>query len=279
MAEQPEDKPVPETGADLPFGEELRRQREMRDVSVREISETTKISTRFLEAIETGDLSSLPAPVFTRGFIREYATYLGLDPEDIVDRYMSVVAREERKREHEEEEMRDRISGRLPVGPGTPAFKWIVIAIVALVVLGAGIWLATSGETDPGTVPAEQAASEESSEPVAPEPATDTAATVADSIQMILTASSDSWIDLQVDDQPPTDFTLQAGGSRTFEAESRILIRTVGNAGGVTVELNGMQARPLGRTNQVVRNVEYDLARVNEMLQQTAVAPAENRSE
>lgn len=280
MAEEQRDKPVPETGADVPFGEELRRQREMRDVSIREISDSTKISTRFLEAIETGDLSSLPAPVFTRGFIREYATYLGLDSEDIVDRYMSVVEREEKKREHEEEEMQDRISGRFPIGPGTPAFKWIVIAVIAIVILGAAIWyFATGGETDPATVPAEQSAAEEPPEPVAPEQVADTAAAVADSIRMTLTATSDSWIDLQVDDQPPTDFTLQSGSSRTFEAENRILFRTVGNAGGVKVELNGMEIGPLGRPNQVVRDIEYDLARVNEMLQQPAVAPAENRSE
>lgn len=252
----------------------------MRDVSIREISETTKISTRFLEAIETGDFSSLPAPVFTRGFIREYATYLGLDPEDIVDRYMSVVEREEREREHEEEEMRDRISGRLPIGPGTSAFKWIVGAAIAIVILGAGFYFLTAtGKGEPEPVPEEQAEAEESAGIAEPEPPTDTAAATAESIRMTLSASSDSWIDLQVDEQPPTDFTLQAGGTRTFEAEEKIVIRTVGNAGGVSVELNGMQIGPLGRNNQVIRNVEYDLATVNEMLQQQSAAPAENQRE
>src|ERR1700737_3781497 len=60
------------------FGEELRREREIRGISLKEISDATKISKRFLEAIERNDHKTLPAPVFTRGFVREYSRYLGL---------------------------------------------------------------------------------------------------------------------------------------------------------------------------------------------------------
>src|SRR5687767_8244994 len=69
------------------FGEELRREREIRGISLKEIADATKISTRFLDAIERNDHKTLPAPVFTRGFVREYARYLGLSTEDIVNRY------------------------------------------------------------------------------------------------------------------------------------------------------------------------------------------------
>src|SRR3989442_2022902 len=69
------------------FGEELRREREIRGISLKEISDATKISKRFLEAIERNDHRTLPAPVFTRGFVREYARYLGLNAEEIVNRY------------------------------------------------------------------------------------------------------------------------------------------------------------------------------------------------
>src|SRR5713226_3361691 len=69
------------------FGEELRREREIRGISLKEISDATKISKRFLEAIERNDHKTLPAPVFTRGFVREYARYLGLNAEEIVNRY------------------------------------------------------------------------------------------------------------------------------------------------------------------------------------------------
>src|SRR5713226_10498377 len=69
------------------FGEELRREREIRGISLKEIADATKISKRFLEAIERNDHRTLPAPVFTRGFVREYARYLGLNAEEMVSRY------------------------------------------------------------------------------------------------------------------------------------------------------------------------------------------------
>jgi cytoskeleton protein RodZ len=66
------------------FGENLRREREMRGVSLDEISFATKISLRFLEAIEREDFSKLPGGIFSRSFIRTYARYLGLDEDRVV---------------------------------------------------------------------------------------------------------------------------------------------------------------------------------------------------
>jgi len=71
---------------DLTFGEELRRERLVREVSLEEISASTKISIRLLTALEASDVAKLPAPVFTRGFIRAYARHLGLDPDEKVTR-------------------------------------------------------------------------------------------------------------------------------------------------------------------------------------------------
>jgi cytoskeletal protein RodZ len=78
------------------FGEELRREREIRGISLKEISDATKISKRFLEAIERNDHRTLPAPVFTRGFVREYSRYLGLNAEEIVNRYNFAAAGDDR---------------------------------------------------------------------------------------------------------------------------------------------------------------------------------------
>src|SRR5215510_8037630 len=78
------------------FGEELRREREIRGISLKEIADATKISKRFLEAIEKNDHRTLPAPVFTRGFVREYARYLGLNADDMVNRYNFAAAGDDR---------------------------------------------------------------------------------------------------------------------------------------------------------------------------------------
>ena len=66
------------------FGENLRRERELRGVSLREIADNTKISIRFLEALEEDRVDVLPGGLFPRSFVRQYATFVGLDPDRTV---------------------------------------------------------------------------------------------------------------------------------------------------------------------------------------------------
>jgi cytoskeletal protein RodZ len=70
-----------------PFGEHLKREREMRGVTLEEISASTRISTRFLEALENEHWDELPGGVFNRGFIRSVARFLGLDEDALVAEY------------------------------------------------------------------------------------------------------------------------------------------------------------------------------------------------
>src|ERR1700686_1874084 len=70
-----------------PFGDHLKREREMRGVSLEEISAATRISTRFLEALESDQWDQLPGGVFNRGFIRSIARFLGLDEDSLVAEY------------------------------------------------------------------------------------------------------------------------------------------------------------------------------------------------
>lgn len=66
------------------FGEKMRREREMRGVSLEEISASTKIGTRSLKALEEEDFEKLPGGIFNKGFVRAYAHFLGLDEEQAV---------------------------------------------------------------------------------------------------------------------------------------------------------------------------------------------------
>lgn len=62
-------------------GEVLRRARQARDLSVRQLSMLTKIGTTMLEAVEADDLERLPEPVYLRGFVMTYAREVGIDPD------------------------------------------------------------------------------------------------------------------------------------------------------------------------------------------------------
>jgi cytoskeleton protein RodZ len=76
------------------FGDKLKREREMRRITLDEISESTKIPRRYLESLERENFESLPGGVFNKGFVKAYARYLGLDEEQAVADYVAV-AREE----------------------------------------------------------------------------------------------------------------------------------------------------------------------------------------
>ena len=69
------------------FGERLKRERELREVSLNEVTVATRIGTRFLEALENEDWNKLPGGAFNRGFVRAVARYLGLDEENLLAEY------------------------------------------------------------------------------------------------------------------------------------------------------------------------------------------------
>src|SRR6185503_15040610 len=69
------------------FGENLRRERELRGVDLRDIAEATNISLCFLQALEQDRTDILPGGIFPKAFVRQYAMYLGLDPDRLATEY------------------------------------------------------------------------------------------------------------------------------------------------------------------------------------------------
>jgi cytoskeleton protein RodZ len=77
------------------LGEYLRRERELRQISLEEVAEGTKIAIYRLRAMEAGRWEDLPAEVFIKGFIKSYAEFIGLVPEDVILRYQEIRAADE----------------------------------------------------------------------------------------------------------------------------------------------------------------------------------------
>src|ERR671933_831322 len=69
-------------------GRKLREARERRGISLRQISNATKISVAVLEALERNDISKLPGGIFSRAFVRSYAIEVGLDPETTIQQFI-----------------------------------------------------------------------------------------------------------------------------------------------------------------------------------------------
>ncbi len=71
----------------LSVGKYLQQERERKGLSLEAVSQATRISSRSLEAIESDDFVSLPAPIFIRGFLKTYASFIGLEPYKVIALY------------------------------------------------------------------------------------------------------------------------------------------------------------------------------------------------
>lgn len=69
------------------IGQQLRRERELRQVSLEEMSQNTRIPLKMLHRIEEDRFDELPGEVFARGFLRSYTRALGLDSEPVIEQY------------------------------------------------------------------------------------------------------------------------------------------------------------------------------------------------
>lgn len=75
------------------LGDSLKQRRSERNISLREVENATSIRTAYLHAIEEGEMNKLISPVYAQGFVRQYATYLGLDADKILREYPELFSR------------------------------------------------------------------------------------------------------------------------------------------------------------------------------------------
>jgi cytoskeleton protein RodZ len=272
------------------FGEYLRREREMRGVTLQEIAETTKISTRFLTALEQEHFSVLPGGIFTRSFIRAYAQYLGLDDEHVLAEY--------RRAAHPPNDIdlaRLTVTRPLPQlsGSRARAVPWVVAAV--LLVGGYAVYrfahrpaplpaasalpipappstaAASSPPSNSSAPPGAQTASGAGGGPAsgagspasAPalqsssaatggtEPASQPAVGNGDLVLQVST-TEEAWLAITADGKTLMQGLLPANSLRVFRAKDSFDI-TTGNAQGTILTLNGEQQKSLGRPGEFKR--------------------------
>ena len=120
------------------FGAELRRERELRGIPLREVAEATKVNLRFLEALEQNDFSAVPGGLFTRGFIRAYANHIGADADKLLNAYLLQMAEEERQATDENRPLGPRLETAAETEPaGRRRWLWGVLFVAgALLIWG-----------------------------------------------------------------------------------------------------------------------------------------------
>jgi cytoskeleton protein RodZ len=224
-----------------PFGEHLKREREMRGVSLEEVSAATRISTRFLEAIENEHWDKLPGGVFNRGFIRSVARFLGLDEDSMVAEYAL--------------ETKGRVdAGVVPDPPMEMPRDWkpvavaaialiVILGVAALVYLRFGSRIVAHFHKAPAaSVPAETAnAADTTSQSAAanPVPATDP-------LELKVQTNKAVILTIVADGNTVFNHLVEMGEAKQFEAREWLEI-TASDSGGVVLELNGQSVPAFGQ--------------------------------
>ncbi|HEX6262967.1 MAG TPA: RodZ domain-containing protein [Actinomycetota bacterium] len=210
-------------------GARLKEARARRGVSVEDAALHTRIKPRFLRALEAdAPPSAFRAPVYARAFLREYAGFLGLDPESLVADYASVHG------------IGDGQSIRLPRPVERRSHKKLIATLLWIASLGAmGALVVVSARSversiPPVTLPAETSP-----------PAAEAAAPAGGENEIVLrlrVKDARTWIRVRVDGELAEDGRRKPGFVKTFRADRRIRLE-LANAGAVRLRLGG---EPLG---------------------------------
>ncbi len=126
------------------FGETLRRERELRQITLREISEATKINLRYLDALERDDFRHLPGGVFNKGFVRAYAQFIGVDPEAMVTAYLE----EDGRQQTRVQRLAVQVASVPESVESSPSFGirlWVAALVVVLLLLAVAAGLTALG--------------------------------------------------------------------------------------------------------------------------------------
>lgn len=298
-------------------GPHLRELRDRRGVSLEEIARVTRVGRSYLEAIETGRFETLPAPVFTRGFIRAYCQALGESADEALARYDNRGG----EARTDSAPVRTPAPGHSPLeprgrGPVLVSFVLLVVLGVALfavtLALQAGRDLKPDRRAEPArselppaerltsTAPGNPADAASTPQPVASPPAaglppvspppagdgravaTATPSAVAPPTalperpaaappvaagtapgnqraamratapyRLIARTTQSTWIRVRTEDGHSSEETIPAGQMREWISNRRFTI-AIGNAGGVTIELNGVALPSLGGSGVVI---------------------------
>jgi cytoskeletal protein RodZ len=270
----------------LSFGRYLRSVRREKGISLEQISKETRIGLDMLNLIEQEDLSGLPAEVFVKGFIRSYAKAVGADGGRAVSGYLISLSRLQ-KTEQSEADL-DRLSNRF--WPHMMMAAGILIVVITVSIFALSGFQKHESPTLPAETraPAEAAPSVENEKAPPPLPAapaqkpaaeplpvpasgpaaptvlpaesnrperkpvyrTGPAGPEADKQILEITAVAETWMQIVIDNEKTKEVTLEPGDRLALEASKGFEL-LIGNAGGVSMKLNGEPVAVGGRSGQV----------------------------
>jgi cytoskeletal protein RodZ len=242
------------------LGEELKRRREELGLTLAQISESTRIGTRFLKAIEENDYGILPEGIYTRSFIRAYARHVKMNEEEALKVYSEETGQREKLADPDPSEIEKenaKFVYQEPSGGLLPAT--LAAGVLALILVGGSFafWQYSRSQQ---TAPADAAATPQKAAqpdipptPVAEQPTAQVGAP-GQGLQVTLAASDDCWISYAADAAKPTQLLLKGGMQQQIQATESINL-SIGNTQAVQMRINGRDAHFPADTGVVLKKL------------------------
>ena len=245
------------------FGAKLRAAREEQGISLRQIAAATKISVAAFESLERNDVSCLPGGIFSRSFVRSYASEVGLDPDNTVRQFLEafpVDGSADTSAPADTAQRPDQFLSQQRVA--RTALGLVALSILVVVFL---VFMGLRGEPE-GDVPSPRAVLGEdrtegrreevrevrvaTAAPLEPPlPVTEPAA--VGPLTIDIHPDSPCWVSLALDGQRVFSRVMQPGEREVGEAEREIVVN-VGDAGAFEYSINQQRGRLLGESGEVV---------------------------
>lgn len=249
------------------LGQYLKQEREARRLSLEEIAKMTRIKGAYLRYLEADAFGSLPGDVFAQGYLRLYATSVGLDPEEVLRRYKALRLGEGQTSQTSRTGQKGWKRGRWK----RPRVTALVTVSLLITGLGLGYLLADRQSDRPlrepawrkgmgsfprqaASPPAGRAGTTGPAPPVEIEARSPTGS--MKEFTLTLSAVEDTWLTVRLDGRKSHEVYLRKGERVRWLAQDRAVL-TLGNAGGVQIRYNGKPVESLGASGQVVRNIVF----------------------
>ena len=251
----------------LPLGEELKKHRQTKQISLMQVSAATRINGKFLEAIEAGQFSALPGP-YVRAFVREYAIAVELNPAEVLRKYDEALERSKPETPVTVRAKEERTGSSIALNPHQqaqllrlaqrniiPLLGMTGLLILALFLLNAGSSEQPSARS--AEISFDRAVKESEAASVKTQlvrtPSLVVNQVTADSLRLEMSTVDSLWIMVVIDGKRTVEYLFPPKYHRMWIAKEQFAI-TMGNAGSATFRLNGKELGALGKPGAVVRN-------------------------
>jgi hypothetical protein len=208
------------------IGARLRSAREVRSISLEEVYQAIKIPVKFLKVLEEGDFEALPAEVYARAFLRNYANFLGLDSDQLFQEYKELLEAAAPSPKTEVKSIRSKR-------------RLFISMAVGLFILTVFIWSLSSylvRHSSTRTAEVESLGS------------------FREGMRLLAKVNETCWVEAMADGKRVEYSLLKPGEIRTWLAHKEFVIKA-GNAGGIDLELDGKPVGPLGKRGEVVTKI------------------------